>query len=118
MDGGTFGQRQRQPLEVPYLALIRENQESLDYLLAASHSDYYQVEVAGATHLDFTDDAVVLPVLKWLNVTGEIDASRVIELTNVVSLGFFDAYLRGGAKPRFSEGYPELIVTTNAYARE
>ena len=32
MDGGTFGQRQRQPLQVPYLAMTRENQDFLDYL--------------------------------------------------------------------------------------
>ena len=118
MDGPTFGQRQQQPLHVPYLALIRENQESLDYLLAASRSDYYEVEVKGATHLDFTDDAVVLPILKWLSMTGGIAGGRVIEITNVVSLRFFDAYLRGGPKPRFNAEFPELTVETNDYARE
>jgi predicted dienelactone hydrolase len=118
MDGGTFGQRQRQPLQVPYLALTRENQDSLDYLMSASRSDYYAVEVKGATHLDFTDDAVVLPILKWLGVTGNIAAGRVIEITNVVSLRFFDAYLRDGPKPRFNDGFPELTVETNHYARE
>ena len=76
MDGGTFGQRQRQPLQVPYLALTRENQDSLDYLLSASRSDYYAVEVKGTTHLDFTDDAVVLPILKWLNISGDIAGGR------------------------------------------
>ena len=118
MDGGTFGQRQRQPLQVPYLAMTRENQDFLDYLKSASRSDYYAVEVKGTTHLDFTDDAVVLPILKWLNITGEIDGGRVIEITNAVSLRFFDAYLRGGPKPRFDEGFPELTVETNNHASE
>jgi predicted dienelactone hydrolase len=118
MDGPTFGRRQRQPLQVPYLALIRENQESLHYLLTASRSDYYQVEVKGSTHLDFTDDAVVLPILKWLSITGSISGGRVIEITNVVSLRFFDAYLLGGPKPRFDNGLPELIVETNDHASE
>ncbi len=118
MDGGTFGQRQRQPLQVPYLALTRENQDSLDYLLSASRSDYYAVEVKGTTHLDFTDDAVVLPILKWLNIAGDIAGGRVIEITNAVSLRFFDAYLRGGPKPRFDDGFPELTVETNNYASE
>jgi predicted dienelactone hydrolase len=113
MDGPTFGQRQRQPLEVPYLALIRENQHALDYLLAASRSDYYQLEVKGSTHLDFTDDAVVLPILRWLNITGTIAGWRAIEITNAVSLRFFDAYLRGGPRPRFSSQLPEVTVTTN-----
>ena len=118
MDGGTFGQRQRQPLQVPYLALTRENQDSLDYLLSASRSDYYAVEVKGTTHLDFTDDAVVLPILKWLNISGDIAGGRVIEITNAVSLRFFDAYLRGGPKPRFDDEFPELTVETNNYASE
>jgi predicted dienelactone hydrolase len=118
MDGPTFGQRQRQPLQVPYLALIRENQESLDYLLASSRSDYFEVEVKGSTHLDFTDDAVVLPILKWLGITGAIAGGRVIEITNVVSLRFFDAYLLGGPKPRFDDELPELTVETNHYADE
>ena len=118
MDGGTFGQRQRQPLQVPYLALTRENQDSLDYLLQASRSEYYAVEVKGATHLDFTDDAVVLPILKWLNIAGDIAGGRVIEVTNTVSLRFFDAYLRGGPKPRFDDGFPELTVEMNNYASE
>jgi predicted dienelactone hydrolase len=115
MDGGTFGERQRQPLEVPYLALVKENEHALDYLLPTSRSDFYRVEVAGATHLDFTDDTVVLPILKWLGVTGSIGGERVTEITNAVSLRFFDAYLRGGAEVELSD-FPELTVQTNAAA--
>jgi len=115
MDGGTFGQRQREPLKVPYLALIREGR-SMDYLLLASRSDYYEIEVEGTTHLDFTDDAIVLPILKWFGITGSIAAERVIEITNVVALRFFDAYLGGGPKPRFDGEFPELTI--DGYARE
>jgi len=118
MDGGTFGQRQREPLDVPYLALIREGQRSLDYLLAASRSDYYELEVEGTMHLDFTDDTIVLPILKWLGTTGRIGSARIIEITNAVALRFFDAYLRGGPKPRFDGEFPELTVEMNGHAAE
>ena len=118
MDGGTFGQRQRQPLQVPYLAFTRENQDTLDYLLSASRSDYYAVEVKGTTHLDFTDDAVVLPILKWLNVSGDIAGGRAIEIMNAAPLRFFDAYLRGGPKPRFYYAFPLATVEANSYASE
>lgn len=118
IDGGTFGQRQREPLQVPFLGMNRENQDFLDYLMSASRSDYYAVEVKGATHLDFTDDAVVLPILKWLNITGDIEGRRVIEIANAVSLRFFDAYLRGGPKPRFNAEFPELTIRMNDYASE
>jgi predicted dienelactone hydrolase len=115
IDGGTFGERQAQPLQVPFLALLREDtRPHLEYLLTTSESDYYQVSVAGAEHLDFTDDAVVLPILKWLRITGSIDALRVTSITNAVARRFFDAYLRGAPKPRFDDEFPELTVETNA----
>jgi dienelactone hydrolase len=110
MDGGTYGRRQREPLQVPYLALIRgSNQNSLDYLLRASRSDYYELTVAGATHLDFTDDTVVLPILKWVGYAGNIGGWRIIEITNAAALQFFDAQLRGGPEPRF-DAFPEVTV--------
>jgi len=117
MDGGLFGERQREPLEVPYLSLIREGR-STDYLLLTSRSDYYEIEVEGTTHLDFTDDTVVLPILKWFGLTGSIAAERVIEITNTVALRFFDSYLRGAPKPRFDGEFPELTVEMNGYAGE
>jgi predicted dienelactone hydrolase len=118
MDGGsTFGRRQREPLDVPFLALVQERSQSLDYLLAASNSDFYLVEVKGATHLDFTDDTVALPILKWLNITGDIAGERMLEITNAVALQFFDAYLRDGPLPPFAE-LPELAVRTNVISPE
>ena len=111
MDGGTYGRRQREPLQVPYLALIRDVQHSsLDYLLRASRSDYYQLTVAGATHLDFTDDTVVLPILKWFGMSGDTGGWRIIEITNAVALQFFDGYLRDRPKPRFDGEFPEVTM--------
>jgi predicted dienelactone hydrolase len=118
MDGDTFGQHQRQPLEIPYMALVREGQRSLEYLMLSSRNDYYEVEVDGTTHLDFTDDTFVLPVLKWFNVTGSVSGARVIEVTNEVVRQFFDAYLRRAPKPRFNGEFPELTVEGNSYALE
>jgi hypothetical protein len=118
MDGAMYGRRQREPVRAPYLALIREGRRSLDYFSHASLSDYYEVEVAGTTHLDFTDDAVVLPILKWLGMTGSIEGWRIIEITNAVSLRFFDAYLRGAPKPSFADELPELTVEMIDYASQ
>ena len=58
-------------------------------------------------------DAVVLPILKWLSVTGRIDGWRAIDIMNGVSLRFFDSYLRGGPRPRFDNDFPELTVKAN-----
>jgi hypothetical protein len=102
---------------VPFLALVQERSKSLDYLLAESRSDFYHVEVKGATHLDFTDDTLALPILKWLSITGDIAGERMLEIMNAVTLQFFDAYLRATPKPRFTE-LPELAVRTNVTSRE
>jgi predicted dienelactone hydrolase len=111
MDGGTYGHRQREPLRVPYLALIRsDGPHSLDYLKLASRSDYYELEVAGATHLDFTDDTFALPILRWFGMSGSTGGWRIIEITNAVALEFFDGYLRGGPKPRFDGQFAEVAV--------
>jgi hypothetical protein len=53
-----------------------------------------------------------------LNITGDIAGWRVIEVTNAVSLRFFDAYLRGAPKPRFNDEFPELTTRMNDYASE
>jgi hypothetical protein len=66
--------------------------------------------VAGATHLDFTDDTFVLPILKWFGMTGSIGSWRIVDVTNAVALQFFDAYLRGGPRPRFEGQFPEVAV--------
>lgn len=116
MDGGTYGRRQREPLQIPYLAMVSEGGHFLDYLLPASRSDYYRVEVRGSAHLDFTDDPMVLPILKWAKISGAIAAERMIEIINAVSLRFFDAYLRGAPHPRFDGEFPELTVQTNESA--
>ena len=58
--------------------------------------------------------SVTMPLLKWLNIAGEIDGQRAIEITNAVALRFFDAYLRDGPKPRFEDlQFSELTVVTN-----
>jgi predicted dienelactone hydrolase len=115
LDGGTFGKRQRLPLPVPYLALLSPtNAKYFDYLQYGSTNDYYQVVVDGALHVDFTDASVTMPLLKWLNIAGEIDGQRAIDITNAVALSFFDAYLRDGPKPRFEDlQFSELTVVTN-----
>ncbi len=117
IDGPAFGHRQREPLRAPYLALIREGRRrSLDYLPPLARNDRYEIEVAGTMHLDFTDDTVVLPILKWFGMTGPIAGWRIIEITNELSLRFFDAYLRDAPKPRFGDEFPELTVETSENA--
>jgi predicted dienelactone hydrolase len=118
LDGVRFGQHRRDPLPVPFVSMVSAgNRKFAEPLLTSSTSDYYQIVLEGAGHGDFCDMTFLMPFMKWLGANGPIDAMRAVEAVNFVSLAFFDAYLRGGPKPRFdTEEFPELRVTMNARA--
>jgi hypothetical protein len=115
LDGGLFGQYQRQPLQTPFLSMVSAgNRKYGEHLLVSSTNDYYEVLVEGAGHGDFCDMTFLMPFMKWLGANGPIDAMRAVDVVNAVSLKFFDAYLRDGPKPRFdAQEFPELRVTIN-----
>jgi hypothetical protein len=115
MDGGLWGSRARQPLTVPYLALASPgNAPFFEHGLLTSEAPYYELTVAGAAHLNFTDVSVFVPLLRWLGVTGTIEGARVIDIMNVAATAFFDAHLRGSAAQMVDlEGFPEIRTQTN-----
>jgi hypothetical protein len=115
LDGGLFGQYQRQPLQTPFLSMVSAgNKKYGEHLLVNSTSDYYEVLVEGAGHGDFCDMTFLMPFMKWLGANGPIDAMRAVHIVNAVSRKFFDAYLRDAPKPRFdAQEFPELRVTMN-----
>ena len=118
LDGGLFGQYQRQPLSTPFLSMVSAgNKKYGEHLLVNSTSDYYEVLVEGAGHGDFCDMTFVMPFMKWLGANGPIEPTRAVDVVNAVSLQFFDAYLRDGPGPRFDvQEFPELRVTMNEAA--
>ena len=118
LDGGLFGQYQRQPLQTPFLSMIHAaNKKYSEHLLVNSTSDYYEVLVEGAEHGDFCDMTFLMPFMKWLGANGPIRPMRAVDVVNAVSRKFFDAYLRNDPKPRFdAQEFPELRVTMNGQA--
>jgi hypothetical protein len=115
LDGGLWGSRIRQPLTVPYLVVAHPtNAAFFEHDLLISEAPYYAVTVEGAAHTNFMDVSLFAPVLQWLGVTGSIEGQRVIDIMNVLSLRFFDAYVRGTGAPELElEGFPELSTRTN-----
>ena len=115
LDGGLWGNRTRQPLTVPYLVVAHpSNAGFFEHDLLTSEAPYYAITVAGSAHTNFMDVSLFAPVLQWLGVTGSIEGQRVIDIMNVLSLRFFDAYVRGTAAPALEpEGFPELSTRTN-----
>ena len=116
LDGGLWGSRMRQPLTVPYLVVAHpSNAAFFEHDLLISEAPYYAITVEGAAHTNFMDVSLFAPVLQWLGVTGAIEGERVIDIMNVLSRRFFDAYVRGGAAPELEpDGFPELSIRTNA----
>jgi predicted dienelactone hydrolase len=115
LDGGLWGSKMRQPLTVPYLVLASPaNAPFFQHDLLTSAAPYYAVTVEGASHANFTDVSMFVPLFRWLGVTGSIDGARAVEIMNVVATQFFDAYLRDSAAPTFDlERFPELRTQTN-----
>ncbi len=115
LDGGLWGNRTRQPLTVPYLVVAHpSNAAFFEHDLLTSEAPYYAITVDGAAHTNFMDVSLFAPVLQWLGVTGTIEGKRVIDIMNVLSLRFFDAYVRGNGAPELEpEGFPELSTKTN-----
>ena len=115
LDGGLWGSRTRQPLTMPYLVLAsRGNAAFFEHDRLISEAPYYAITVDGAEHTNFMDVSFFVPVLRWLGVTGPIDGRRMVDIMNVASLRFFDAYVRGTAAPDLPpEGFTEVSTETN-----
>ena len=64
-----------------------------------STGDRYRVEVAGATHWNFSDASLVVPILETAGLLGRIDGRRMEALLSAYTLAFFDRYLRDGRWP-------------------
>jgi hypothetical protein len=115
LDGGLWGSRMREPLTVPYLVVASpDNADFFEHDLLTSEAPYYAITVEGAAHTNFMDVSLFAPVLQWLGVTGPIEGERVIDIMNVLTRRFFDAYLGGTAAPHLQpHGFPELSTRSN-----
>lgn len=115
LDGGLWGESMREPLNVPYLALASPaNRPFFEHDLLTSRAPYYALSVDGAEHSNFTDVSAFVPLFEWLGITGPIEGGRVIEIMNVVSGRFFDAWLRDGRAGDldFAE-FPDISAESN-----
>jgi predicted dienelactone hydrolase len=112
LDGTQFGRNWNRAVAAPFLMLYNaEHQGGNDFAYLPPTHDFWDYAVKGATHFDFTDFTYVWPLFKTLGFTGSIDGMRMIDITNVVVLSFFDHSLKG--KPVSGELFtdiPELVV--------
>ena len=77
----------------------------------------YFVQIPGMFHVNLTDIPYLSPVLRWLGVTGPINAMRAHAIVNAYSLAFFNRHLLGHAEV-LTEGPSSLYAEVIFEARQ
>jgi predicted dienelactone hydrolase len=105
------------PHRQPFMSMNSENQVANALFLDADLDYRYYAQVKGATHMDYTDAALISPLAKVAlgRASGEggpIRTQRMLSLTNAYVTAFFDRHLLGrpcnlldGPSPK----YPEVV---------
>jgi predicted dienelactone hydrolase len=84
MDGFQHGTLGEHPLPVPFLYFAAgEGSHENDPIYAGSRGDFYTVQVRHATHYNFSDANLVLPIMKYLRVRIPRDADQRSELMSI-----------------------------------
>ena len=100
-------------VQVPFMILGAKRAEISinEFFFRHAAGPAYIAEIAGSTHLNFTDTSITSPSLRWLGALGEIDGDRMLHIINVYVPAFFDVYLKGEPSPLLegdSADYPEV----------
>lgn len=95
LDGGNYGERQDEPVGVPYLMLYSEaNNRTNDVALSATRGVEVSTQFLPDTkHLNFHDIAAIYPVLKWIGAIGSADPVDTVRRRNDMVYNF----VRGAA---------------------
>lgn len=104
MDGGLFGSRPLDAVEVPYLMLYSETSEGgNDFLKAVSGGVFEEATLRGARHADFCDATVLWRALKWIGMLGRARGRDVVRSRNDHLRTFLDRHVRHRKRGRKSE---------------
>ncbi len=95
LDGGLFGARMNDPITVPYLMMYSAgNEGGNDLLLANASNKLEHFTLPDSMHTDFHDASLLMPLLRWFNITSSPNPAATIKLRNTQVRQFFDAHLR------------------------
>ena len=97
-------------------ALFMRSEESEQYpfeeTFINSVEQGYYVQIAGSTHMIFSDVPISAPGFAFPLDVGEIDPLRGAELVNAYMLAFFDEHLKGNESPLLDAVPPEYEEVT------
>jgi predicted dienelactone hydrolase len=94
LDGGAFGAPADGTLGIPYLMLYAEATAGANDGLKARAAALFEDETfPGAGHLDFTDAALLSPLMKRLGALGPAPGAEILRRKNARVLEFFEPRL-------------------------
>jgi pimeloyl-ACP methyl ester carboxylesterase len=88
-----------------------ENVLRFEKLSSNLRGDFYNAEILGTRHYDFSDLPLLSPLSPWLGLKGPIDGQRVLRIIDDYVAAYFDRYLLGIESPLLegpSSEYPEV----------
>jgi pimeloyl-ACP methyl ester carboxylesterase len=104
-------------LEQPFLFMFSETWSSepnwqLFNQLYLNSDDARVMTIMGTAHYDFSDLPILSPIAYQLGLKGPLNGKRVVEITSVYPLAFFDSVFYGISTPLLdgqSPDYPEVM---------
>jgi hypothetical protein len=99
--------------EQVYQEAYNKAQENLLGLVAVLEASGNLYTIAGSDHMKFTDIGLFIGdrrLREWINIRGQTDPERCLEVTKALTLAFFDQHLKGETmEPEvLMQKYPEL----------
>jgi dienelactone hydrolase len=112
LDGFQWGDvvsgRVAQPIMVMYSDFFSGANE---FLTEQYGPDIRAMTVRGSTHMDFCDDAYMMPITKRMGMAGPIPGDRMVKIGRTYIRSFFDKHLKG-EDDSFTDGpstaFPEV----------
>lgn len=114
MDGAPFGDSVHTIIKQPFMIIKGDAHKNfIEAGYDPRQTNYIDVTINGAKHLDFTDFTVLLPSLKYLGALGSTGGDLQEKILKNYVISFFDKYLKGTNEPLLDEGlhkYSEVTV--------
>jgi hypothetical protein len=93
IDGFQVNLINQPPLEVPFLIVSERRFEWQRVVIEKSRAPAYLVRISDTQHANFTDLALLSPLLQDTPLLGAIDPNQGLKLLNLYVKAFFDIHL-------------------------
>jgi hypothetical protein len=114
LDGLQYGDSFTNRIAQPYLMMYSEDNAGMnDFALESALAAAYRVSVAGSTHYNYTDFALISALFARLGFTGSIATHQMEAIMNAYLLAFFDKHVLGKETDllALNRRFPEVALT-------